>query len=117
MEPFVGGICAPDPACRGAWGPAPRAGDATLPAEGHGFLYETFGIRPQSSWQVDAFGASATTPTLFALAGFNAHVISRIDYELKEAMTQARVGAGRVPRCPLALVLPLCSRHPRQRLS
>ncbi|XP_059538930.1 epididymis-specific alpha-mannosidase [Myotis daubentonii] len=56
--------------------------------EGHGFLYETFGIRPQFSWQVDSFGASATTPTLFALAGFNAHVISRIDYELKEALMQ-----------------------------
>nr|XP_025145440.1 epididymis-specific alpha-mannosidase-like isoform X1 [Bubalus bubalis] len=54
--------------------------------EGHGFLYETFGVRPQISWQVDPFGASSTTPTLFALAGFNAHIISRIDYDLKEPM-------------------------------
>ncbi|KAM4811420.1 epididymis-specific alpha-mannosidase isoform X1 [Urocitellus parryii] len=58
--------------------------------EGHGFLYETFGIRPQFSWHVDPFGASATTPTLFALAGFNAHLISRIDYDLKEAMQEAQ---------------------------
>uniref|UniRef100_A0A4W2D2S1 Alpha-mannosidase n=1 Tax=Bos indicus x Bos taurus TaxID=30522 RepID=A0A4W2D2S1_BOBOX len=58
--------------------------------EGHGFLYETFGVRPQISWQVDPFGASSTTPTLFALAGFNAHVISRIDYDLKEAMQDNR---------------------------
>ncbi|XP_012520574.1 PREDICTED: epididymis-specific alpha-mannosidase isoform X2 [Propithecus coquereli] len=58
--------------------------------EGHGFLYETFGIRPQFSWHVDPFGASATTPTLFALAGFNAHLISRIDYNLKEARQVAR---------------------------
>ncbi|XP_053528394.1 epididymis-specific alpha-mannosidase [Artibeus jamaicensis] len=58
--------------------------------EGHSFLYETFGIRPQFSWQVDPFGASATTPTLFALAGFNAHVIGRIDYDLKEAMQKTR---------------------------
>nr|KAF6392792.1 mannosidase alpha class 2B member 2 [Pipistrellus kuhlii] len=58
--------------------------------EGHGFLYETFGIRPRVSWQVDAFGASATTPTLFALAGFNAHVISRIDYEVKNAMADTK---------------------------
>ncbi|XP_042107597.1 epididymis-specific alpha-mannosidase isoform X1 [Ovis aries] len=58
--------------------------------EGHGFLYETFGVRPQFSWQVDPFGASSTTPTLFALAGFNAHVISRIDYNLKEAMQDTR---------------------------
>ncbi|KAF6724450.1 Epididymis-specific alpha-mannosidase [Oryzias melastigma] len=54
--------------------------------EGHGFLYQTFGVRPQFSWHVDPFGASATTPVLFALAGFNAHLISRIDYDLKDAM-------------------------------
>nr|XP_040038876.1 epididymis-specific alpha-mannosidase isoform X2 [Gasterosteus aculeatus aculeatus] len=54
--------------------------------EGHGFLYETFGVRPQFSWHVDPFGASATTPVLFALAGFNAHLVSRIDYDRKDAM-------------------------------
>ncbi|CAJ1086096.1 epididymis-specific alpha-mannosidase [Xyrichtys novacula] len=54
--------------------------------EGHGFLYETFGVRPQFSWHVDPFGASATTPILFSLAGFNAHLISRIDYDLKDSM-------------------------------
>lgn len=54
--------------------------------EGHSFLYETFGVRPQFSWHVDPFGASAATPTVFALAGFNAHVISRIDYDLKSDM-------------------------------
>lgn len=66
------------------------AEEADLFAEGHGFLYETFGIRPQFSWQVDSFGASTTTPTLFALAGFNDHVISRIDYDLKEACRRTR---------------------------
>lgn len=60
-------------------------------AEGHGFLYETFGIRPQFSWQVDPFGASATTPTLFALAGFDAHIISRIDYDQKDNMQAMKV--------------------------
>ncbi|XP_067850428.1 epididymis-specific alpha-mannosidase isoform X1 [Heptranchias perlo] len=54
--------------------------------EGHGFLYETFGKRPQFSWHVDPFGASATTPTVFALAGFNAHLISRVDYDEKDMM-------------------------------
>ncbi|KAL2078842.1 hypothetical protein ACEWY4_024586 [Coilia grayii] len=54
--------------------------------EGHGFLYETLGVRPRFSWQVDPFGASATTPVLFALAGFHAHLISRIDYDLKNDM-------------------------------
>ncbi|XP_063313819.1 epididymis-specific alpha-mannosidase [Pelobates fuscus] len=54
--------------------------------EGHGFLYETFGVRPRFSWHVDPFGASATSPTLFAMAGFNAHLISRIDFDLKANM-------------------------------
>ncbi|XP_067257020.1 epididymis-specific alpha-mannosidase [Chanodichthys erythropterus] len=54
--------------------------------EGHGFLYETFGVRPRFAWHVDPFGASATTPILFALAGFDAHLISRIDYDLKDDM-------------------------------
>ncbi|XP_022619926.1 epididymis-specific alpha-mannosidase [Seriola dumerili] len=58
--------------------------------EGHGFLYETFGVRPQFSWHVDPFGASATTPVLFALAGFNAHLISRIDYDLKDTMQKKK---------------------------
>uniref|UniRef100_A0A8C8VKA8 Alpha-mannosidase n=1 Tax=Pelusios castaneus TaxID=367368 RepID=A0A8C8VKA8_9SAUR len=58
--------------------------------EGHGFLYGTFGVRPQFSWHVDPFGASATTPTLFALAGFNAHLISRIDYDLKDNMQKTK---------------------------
>ncbi|XP_066536951.1 epididymis-specific alpha-mannosidase isoform X2 [Hoplias malabaricus] len=54
--------------------------------EGHGFLFEMFGVRPRFSWHVDPFGASATTPVLFALAGFDAHLISRIDYDLKDNM-------------------------------
>ncbi len=59
--------------------------------EGHGFLYETFGVRPRFGWHVDPFGASATTPVLFALAGFDAHLISRIDYDLKDDMQKNKV--------------------------
>ncbi|XP_015247239.1 PREDICTED: epididymis-specific alpha-mannosidase [Cyprinodon variegatus] len=58
--------------------------------EGHGFLYQTFGVRPQFSWHVDPFGASAATPVLFSLAGFNAHLISRIDYDLKDSMQKKK---------------------------
>ncbi|XP_034424999.1 epididymis-specific alpha-mannosidase isoform X2 [Hippoglossus hippoglossus] len=58
--------------------------------EGHGFLYETFGVRPEFSWHVDPFGASSTTPVLFALAGFNAHLVSRIDYDLKDDMQKEK---------------------------
>ena len=70
---------------------------ADLFAEGHGFLYETFGIRPQFSWQVDSLGTSATTPTLFAMAGFSGHIISRIDYDLKEAMQKDQVSSELYP--------------------
>lgn len=66
----------------------------TAVSEGHGFLYETFGVRPQFSWHVDPFGASATTPVLFSLAGFNAHLISRIDYDLKDRMQKDKVSLG-----------------------
>ncbi|XP_069600907.1 epididymis-specific alpha-mannosidase [Ranitomeya imitator] len=58
--------------------------------EGHGFLYETFGVRPQFSWHVDPFGASAVSPTVFAMSGFNAHLISRIDYDSKAAMQDSK---------------------------
>ncbi|XP_073430619.1 epididymis-specific alpha-mannosidase [Dendrobates tinctorius] len=58
--------------------------------EGHGFLYETFGVRPQFSWHVDPFGASAVSPTIFAMSGFNAHLISRIDYDSKAAMQDSK---------------------------
>ncbi|XP_068133236.1 epididymis-specific alpha-mannosidase [Hyperolius riggenbachi] len=58
--------------------------------EGHGFLYQTFGVRPEFSWHVDPFGASATSPTLFSMAGFNGHLISRIDYDVKAAMQNSK---------------------------
>lgn len=84
-------------------------------SEGHGFLYETFGVRPQFSWHVDPFGASATTPVLFALAGFNAHLISRIDYDLKDTMQKNKVNAHRacwqLSRNPLTLFFLKLSLH------
>uniref|UniRef100_A0A3Q2Y4Q0 Alpha-mannosidase n=1 Tax=Hippocampus comes TaxID=109280 RepID=A0A3Q2Y4Q0_HIPCM len=58
--------------------------------EGHGFLFETFGVRPRFSWGVDPFGASAAAPVLFALAGFDGHLISRIDYDLKDSMQKTK---------------------------
>ncbi|XP_011673874.2 epididymis-specific alpha-mannosidase [Strongylocentrotus purpuratus] len=58
--------------------------------EGHAFIYETFGVRPRFGWHVDPFGATAATPTLFALMGFNAHLTSRINYDQKAAMMKAK---------------------------
>ena len=69
--------------------------------EGHAFIYETFGVRPRFGWHVDPFGATAATPTLFALMGFDAHLTSRINYDQKAAMMKAKVIASAV-----SIVLP-----------
>ena len=53
---------------------------------GHRFLYETFKITPKYSWEIDPFGASSVAPVLYAMMGFNAHVISRIDVTMKKEM-------------------------------
>jgi hypothetical protein len=39
-------------------------------ATGHQWLWDTLGVRPEYGWQVDPFGASTVTPTLFAWMGF-----------------------------------------------
>eukprot|EP01104_Vermistella_antarctica_P015687 TRINITY_DN5202_c0_g4_i2.p1 TRINITY_DN5202_c0_g4~~TRINITY_DN5202_c0_g4_i2.p1 ORF type:complete len:1225 (+),score=354.91 TRINITY_DN5202_c0_g4_i2:133-3807(+) len=52
---------------------------------GHDYLLKTFGIRPKVGWQIDPFGHSSLTPTLFSRMGFDAMVINRIHYSLKSA--------------------------------
>ena len=51
--------------------------------EGHQYLQRNFGVQPRIAWQIDPFGHSATTPTLFSAMGFDAVVINRIHHELK----------------------------------
>jgi hypothetical protein len=51
--------------------------------EGHQFLLDTFGVTPRLGWQIDPFGASSVTPTLFSMMGFDGHVIQRINYQTK----------------------------------
>ena len=62
-----------------------------------------FMVRPVAPPTWLAFGASATTPTLFALVGFSGHIISRIDYDLKETMQQKQVSSEPHPRLPTRL--------------
>ena len=50
---------------------------------GHEFLLREFGVKPQIGWHIDPFGASSVTPTLWALTGFKAFVINRMDFRLK----------------------------------
>lgn len=53
--------------------------------EGHEFLLHTFNDRPRIAWQVDPFGHSSLTPTLFSSIGYQALVINRIHYSLKSS--------------------------------
>eukprot|EP01133_Synstelium_polycarpum_P013629 gene13629-16045_t len=50
---------------------------------GHQFLLSTFGVRPVAGWQIDPFGPSTVTATLFKLMGIKYHVIDRLDQRVK----------------------------------
>ncbi|KCV68279.1 hypothetical protein H696_05200 [Fonticula alba] len=52
--------------------------------EGLQWPYETLGVVPVTSWNIDPFGLSAVYPTLFAKMGFKGGVINRITYSDKD---------------------------------
>jgi len=56
-------------------------------AEGHRFLAEAVGpwARPRVGWQIDAFGASASTPYLMSLFGLEAVVLNRVPDDAYDA--------------------------------
>lgn len=58
--------------------------------EGHIFLNETFGITPEIGYQIDPFGASTAVAQLYQRAGFKYHIIDRIDYKLKNELTEQK---------------------------
>ena len=45
---------------------------------GHTWLMRTFGVKPRIGWQLDPFGHSDATPSIFAALGYDALVINRI---------------------------------------
>lgn len=51
---------------------------------GHDYLLKNFGITPKVAWQIDPFGHSSVTPSLFQQMGFEALVINRIHHGLKD---------------------------------
>ena len=57
---------------------------------GHQYLLQQFGLVPRVAWQIDPFGHSAVTPTLFRLMGMQALVINRIHYSVKEYFKEQR---------------------------
>lgn len=38
--------------------------------EGHDYVLRHFGVKPRVAWQVDPFGHSSFTPSLFAQLGY-----------------------------------------------
>mmetsp|Transcript_3054 Transcript_3054/g.4548 ORF Transcript_3054/g.4548 Transcript_3054/m.4548 type:complete len:1202 (+) Transcript_3054:113-3718(+) len=58
---------------------------------GHQYLLENFGVTPRIGWQIDPFGHSSITPTLFKEMGFDALVINRIHHMKKASYKKGRL--------------------------
>eukprot|EP00954_Amorphochlora_amoebiformis_P000727 56689-Amorphochlora_amoeboformis.AAC.1 len=58
---------------------------------GHQYLVENFGVQPRIGWQIDPFGHSSITPSLFKAMGFDALVINRIHHLRKQAFKRGRL--------------------------
>ena len=65
--------------------PGPDAIVAQL-TEGHEYLATLFGVKPRVAWSIDPFGASAASAAVAAAAGYDALVINRVDYSVKDAL-------------------------------
>ena len=57
---------------------------------GHQYLLQQFGVVPRVAWQIDPFGHSAVTPTLFRLMGMQALVVNRIHFTIKDYFKEQR---------------------------
>eukprot|EP00013_Stygamoeba_regulata_P028852 CAMPEP_0177647608 /NCGR_PEP_ID=MMETSP0447-20121125/10390_1 /TAXON_ID=0 /ORGANISM="Stygamoeba regulata, Strain BSH-02190019" /LENGTH=1335 /DNA_ID=CAMNT_0019150203 /DNA_START=738 /DNA_END=4746 /DNA_ORIENTATION=+ len=53
--------------------------------EGHEFLMQEFGVRPRIAWQIDPFGHSSLSPTMFSQLGMDVLVGNRIHFRRKGA--------------------------------
>eukprot|EP00762_Andalucia_godoyi_P007178 ANDGO_08105.mRNA.1 Alpha-mannosidase B len=62
------------------------AADIDQMTVGHQWVLQTFGVTPKYGWQIDPFGASLFTPTLWSKAGFKAMVLNRMNYYTKDAL-------------------------------
>ena len=51
------------------------------------YLQENFGVRPKVAWQIDPFGLSAITPSIYAKLGYEGLVISRIGTETEKQLS------------------------------
>eukprot|EP00474_Spongospora_subterranea_P010186 CRZ10644.1 hypothetical protein [Spongospora subterranea] len=53
---------------------------------GHQYLQQAFGVTPKYGWQIDPFGHSDMTPSIFRLFGYDAMVINRINFQSKAVL-------------------------------
>ncbi|KAH9495040.1 Alpha-mannosidase 2 [Bulinus truncatus] len=58
--------------------------------EGHQWLWENLGVRPENSWSIDPFGYSGTMPYLWQSAGMSNMVIQRVHQAIKSALIQEK---------------------------
>ena len=54
--------------------------------EGHQWLWENLGVKPQNSWSIDPFGYSGTMPYLWKKAGMDNMVIQRVHQSIKGSL-------------------------------
>ncbi|EGC39652.1 hypothetical protein DICPUDRAFT_96508 [Dictyostelium purpureum] len=58
--------------------------------QGHMWIKDTFNVTVQYGWQIDPFGYSSLTPTLFSRMGIKGLIINRISYNVKNYMKKKR---------------------------
>uniref|UniRef100_A0A2C9MAZ1 Alpha-mannosidase n=1 Tax=Biomphalaria glabrata TaxID=6526 RepID=A0A2C9MAZ1_BIOGL len=58
--------------------------------EGHQWLWENLGVRPENSWSIDPFGYSGTMPYLWLSAGMSNMVIQRVHQAIKSSLIQQK---------------------------
>eukprot|EP01132_Coremiostelium_polycephalum_P000662 gene662-821_t len=57
---------------------------------GHKFIWDHFGVRPETGWQIDPFGHSSLTPTIQAQMGYKHLILNRIHFQTKEQLKNSR---------------------------
>lgn len=53
------------------------------------WVNETFGVHPRVAWQIDPFGNSAVTPSLFSKLGYEGIILSRIGTTLYDNLQKS----------------------------
>ena len=60
-------------------------------SSGHGYLKQHFNFTPSVGWQIDPFGHSSVTPSLFASMGFRALVLNRLHHKVKTQLKNTQM--------------------------